>query len=117
MRATHVFSGIPTADLASAIAWYERLLGRPPDNRPNEHEAVWQLAESGLIYVVADGARAGNGMLTVIVEDLDDWIAELEGRGISAGAIEAVPGIARRVALIDPDGNLFTIAQLLSRSE
>jgi hypothetical protein len=54
---THVFAGIPTGDFEIALGWYERLLGRPPDRYPHHTEAVWQLADTGLIYLVADSEQ------------------------------------------------------------
>jgi catechol 2,3-dioxygenase-like lactoylglutathione lyase family enzyme len=36
MRVTHMFAGIPVSDLDVAFAWYEDLLGRPPDRHPHE---------------------------------------------------------------------------------
>lgn len=114
VRASHVFCGVPTADFRSAVAWYERFVGRPPDNVPREDEAVWQLSDSGLIYVVADPERSGNGLLTLIVDDLDAQVAELAGRGIDLAPIETMGGVARRVTVADPDGNSVTVAQLIS---
>ena len=113
-RVTHVFAGMPTADLDVALAWYERFLGRPPDRRPNDCEAVWQLADSGLVYVVADARRAGEALITLIVDDLDAWLSQLAERGVEVGDVKTLPGIARRVAITDPDRNTITIAQLMS---
>ena len=39
-----LFAGIPVADFAAALAWYERLLGFPPTFFPNDREAVWELS-------------------------------------------------------------------------
>jgi catechol 2,3-dioxygenase-like lactoylglutathione lyase family enzyme len=112
VRVSHVFAGIATADLESAVAWYERLFGRPPDNRPHEQEVVWQLAETGLIYVVADPERAGHGLLTLIIDDLGTELAALEQRGISTGPIETLGSGARTIALRDPDGNIVKLGQV-----
>jgi hypothetical protein len=79
---THVFAGIPTADFESALPWYERFLGHPPDRFPRAGEAVWQLTETGLVYLVADPERAGHTLITLIVDDLDERLDELAGRGI-----------------------------------
>ena len=57
--------------------------------------------------VVADPVRAGNALLTVLVDDLDARIAELTGRGIATGEVEAVNGM-RRTVVRDPDGNTIT---------
>lgn len=112
MRVSHVFAGIATADFQSAVAWYERFFGRPPDSRPHEHEVVWQLADAGLIYVVEDPKRAGHGLLTLIVDDLEMQIAELERRGVSTGSIETLQSGARTITVSDPDGNLVKLGQV-----
>src|SRR6266545_4508415 len=72
---THVFAGLAVCDYEAARAWYERLLGRPPDMLPKADGAVWQLSGTALIYVVADHERAGNGLLTVAVDNLDELLA------------------------------------------
>jgi catechol 2,3-dioxygenase-like lactoylglutathione lyase family enzyme len=107
-----LFAGLPVADLASARAWYERLLGRPPDMIPNENEVVWQLAEAGWIYVVEDGERAGRGLLTLIVDNLDEEAATLAERGVAAGPIDE-GAIVRKLEIADPDGNRVTFGQPL----
>jgi len=63
------FAGVAVADYPSARAWYQRLMGRPPDFIPHEHEAVWQVIENAWIYVVADSERAGKALLTLMVDD------------------------------------------------
>jgi hypothetical protein len=64
MAITVLFAGVGTADYDSALPWYERLLGCPPDLIPHETEAAWQLAEAGWMYLVADPDRAGEALLT-----------------------------------------------------
>lgn len=111
---THVFAGIPTTDFDRALGWYRRLLGRPPDRFPHAAEAVWQLTDSALIYVVTDPQRAGNGLITLFVGDLGAWANEVAGRGISVPDAEVLPGKARTIALADPDGNKITVGQVLA---
>ena len=113
MGFTHVFAGIPTADLAPALAWYERFLGRPPDGRPHDREAVWQVSSDGLIYVVSDPERAGQALVTLIVDDLDERLARLADEGIASGSIESLPG-ARKATFTDPDGNSISLGQVVA---
>jgi hypothetical protein len=40
-----LFAGVPVAELHAALAWYERLLGGPPDRVPNESERMWRLTD------------------------------------------------------------------------
>lgn len=41
MAVNEIFAGAAVADYDVALAWYERLMGRPPDLIPQEHEAAW----------------------------------------------------------------------------
>ncbi len=91
------------------------LLGRPADFHPNETEAVWQLTETGWIYVVGDGNRAGTALLTLIVDDLESHLADLAGRGLATGAIETVAEVMRKAVITDPEGNMITFAEDLSK--
>jgi len=111
-RITHLFAGVPTADFQPAVSWYERFLDRPPDRFPHELEAVWQLADGGLLYLVADAGRAGNALVTLIVADLDAWITRLDNAGISPRETEDLAGGVRKTTILDPDGNTVSIGQV-----
>ncbi len=111
MDVEHIFAGIPVADRDAAAGWYERLVGRPPDLLPNESEAAWQLTGSGWIYLLADAERAGSALHTLLVADLETFIAEVGARGISAGPVETIAGGVRHVVISDPDGNRLNIGQ------
>jgi hypothetical protein len=104
-----LFAGMPVTDIGAARAWYERLLGRPPDLVPHSKEVCWQLAEAGWIYVVEDSERAGSSLLTLIVTDLDAEVAALVDRGVPRPAITEGP--PRKAELTDPDGNNVTFGQ------
>jgi catechol 2,3-dioxygenase-like lactoylglutathione lyase family enzyme len=108
---TNVFAGFPVADYAAAAAWYERLLGRAPTFHPNDHEAVWQLTETGWLYIIADGKRAGGGVNTVLVDDLDELVAGFAERGVGEVPIEVLPGLVRTAVVVDPDGNQLQFGQ------
>jgi predicted enzyme related to lactoylglutathione lyase len=108
---TVLFAGVPVAELHAALAWYERLLGGPPDLVPNESERMWRLTDGGWVYVVADAERAGRGLLTLIVDDLDAHLVELADRGIEAGELEAISETTRKAVLVDPDGNRITLGE------
>ena len=91
-------------DFAAARPWYERLFGRPPDMLPMAHEAVWHLSQGGLIYVVEDPPRAGQGLLTLAVADLGECLAGLAARGLVTE-----PSQDRARVVRDPDGNLIEL--------
>jgi predicted enzyme related to lactoylglutathione lyase len=113
MPVTYVFAGVAATDFESSLAWYERFMGRPPDLVPREGDAAWQLSETGWMYLVDDRERAGKGLLTLLVDDLEQYIADLAQRGVDAGAIDTVPGAVRRVTITDPDGSTITVGEPL----
>jgi hypothetical protein len=79
----------------------------PPDGRLAE----WHHTESGAVQVVRDTARGGQALLTLGVDDLDGFIADLSSRGLTVGdVIEGV--IAHIASIMDPEGNVITLAQL-----
>jgi catechol 2,3-dioxygenase-like lactoylglutathione lyase family enzyme len=111
MAVTHVFASIPVADVDAAVGWYERFVGRAPDLIPNEDEAAWQLSDTGWIYLIADRGRAGSGLSTLLVDDLDAFLASLAERGIVAGLVEVMRNGVRHVTVADPDGNRLKLGQ------
>jgi predicted enzyme related to lactoylglutathione lyase len=111
MAVTHVFASIPVVDRNAAVDWYERLVGRAPDLIPNDDEAAWQMSETGWIYVIADPGRAGSGLSTLLVEDLDVFLAGLAERGIAAAPVEIIGSNVRRTIITDPDGNRLNVGQ------
>jgi catechol 2,3-dioxygenase-like lactoylglutathione lyase family enzyme len=107
-----LFAGVPVADFAAARAWYERLLGRPPDLVPHETEVAWQLAEAGWIYVVLDAQRAGRALVTLIVEDLDGRLGDMGARGVACGPVETLGSGVRRAEVADPEGNRIAFGEV-----
>ena len=114
MTITHVFAGIAVTDYDAALAWYTRFFGRSPDVIVTENEAMWQAADIGWIYVVSDATRAGKALLTLFVNDLEDYVAELGQRGLEPSAIDTVPGLYRKAVMTDPEGNMISLGQDLS---
>jgi hypothetical protein len=110
----HLFTGIPVSARDIAGEWYERLFGRAPDLVPNEREAAWRLTDSGWVYIVVDPPRAGSSLNTVLVADLDTFLADLGRRGVQAGPVELLAGGRVRQAIVtDPDGNRLKVGQPL----
>ena len=108
---THVFASIPVIDRDAAAAWYGRLAGRDPDLIPNEDEAAWQLTDTGWIYVIADPGRAGSALNTILVDDVEGFLAALAERGIPSGPVETYGNGVRHTTVTDPDGNRLKVAQ------
>lgn len=107
-----LFAGVPVRRFQEACVWYERLLGRGPDMLPNAIEAAWKIEASAWLYVIADADRAGSALLTVIIDDLDAFSAELAGRGLTPVEIEEEPGNYRKAIYRDPEGNSLGFGQV-----
>jgi predicted enzyme related to lactoylglutathione lyase len=100
-----LFAGIPVRDFTAAVGWYERLFGAPPSSFPHDTEAVWELADDRLVYVVQRPEHAGHAMHTIIVDDLDILVAAIAERGLEPARQEAYGNGVRKITYIDPDGN------------
>ena len=100
----HLFAGLRVRDFEAARAWYGRLLGEPTFF-PHATEAVWTLAEERSVYVVEHPADAGNGVVTIFVDDLESQMDAITARGLRPDVIEAYPNGVRKALYRDPDGN------------
>lgn len=116
MPINNVFAGIAVADLDAALAWYARLLGRPADRIPMDGLAEWQVTEAGAIQLIRDAGRAGTGLLTLAVNDLEGYVAALAEIGLTPGAINTGV-VARFAAITDLEGNTITLAELLGTDD
>ena len=103
--ALDLFAGIPVTDYAAALPWYEQFFGGPPSFRPNDTEAVWEVAEHRYIYVVQEPERAGNALVLSFVDDLDSRVAEIARRGIEPAKRETYDSGATKVIYRDAEGN------------
>jgi hypothetical protein len=92
--------------------FYERLLGRAPDLVPNEREVAWELHDGAWIVLVAGDPQAvpGAALHTLILEDLDAFLAAARERGIAPGPVEPVGEEMRQSIVTDPDGNRLKVA-------
>ena len=103
--ALDLFAGIPVADYAVALPWYERFFGGQPSFLPNDTEAVWEVAGHRYIYIVQEPERAGNALVLSFVDDLDDRIANIARRGIEPANRETYHNGVTKVIYHDADGN------------
>jgi catechol 2,3-dioxygenase-like lactoylglutathione lyase family enzyme len=110
--ATHLFAGCAVSDAETARPFYERLFGRKPDLIPHAHEACWDLGGGMWMYFVVDAARAGGGVLTLLVDDLDALVAEWAERGIVPAEVRDEGPNARKAVVLDPDGNELGFGQV-----
>src|SRR5258707_2677107 len=102
-----LFAGIPVADYAAALSWYERLLGSEPAFFPHDTEAVWELAEHRYVYIVLRPEHAGHAMHTIFVDDLDALVERLADRGLDPAVPETYSNRARNITYRDTGRNVI----------
>jgi predicted enzyme related to lactoylglutathione lyase len=107
----HVFGGIHVSDRDGAVAWYERLFGKPPDLIPNSQEAAWRLTDTAWVYVIAGAGDPGASLHTFLVADLDSFLRRTREAGITSGPEETVGDGVRVVLIEDPNGNRLQVGQ------
>ena len=100
-----LFAGLPVRDYRRALDWYQALLGSEPAFLPNEAEAVWELAEHRYLYFEVLPERAGHGLHTLFVDDLDERVESIRARGLEPASRETYENGVRKVIYRDPDGN------------
>ena len=100
-----LFAGVAVSDFGRAVAWFERLFGRPATFEAYDTDWVWTLAEHRSIYVKLRPEDAGHSMVTVFLSDLDSFMESAASRGIDPRAQEVLENGVRKVIYADPDGN------------
>lgn len=107
-----LFAGTAVGDFDVAVAWYTAVLGRAADVPVTEGEVMWRFSDSAFLYLVREPERAGGGLLTLSVADLELAIAEVAARGVDGAPIEQVGDAGRRVVYVDPDGNKLALVEV-----
>jgi glyoxylase I family protein len=108
MTIEHVLAVVPVADIDTASSWYERLLGRPPDNHPMDTLIEWRVTETGWLQVATNADRAGTALTNFAVDDLVAHLAGLRDRDLAPGPIQDVNKGVQLASITDPDGNTIT---------
>jgi len=101
---TELFAGLRVRDVAAARAWYSQLFGEP-SFAPHDKEIVWTLGDGGSVYVLEDPGRAGSGLVTLFVDDLDERLSAIASRGLEPAERETYSNGVRKATFRDPDGN------------
>ena len=105
-----IFASAAVADLEAALSWFEKLMGRPADDRPIPGMAQWRKMGAGGLQLWQDEERAGKAIITIVVTDLATERARLAALGLTLG--DPSTGDFGSVAQIfDPEGNRLNIAQ------
>jgi hypothetical protein len=58
-------------------------------------------------WIVQRPEHAGHAVNTVLVDDLDTWVAGIAERGLEPAKTETYDNGTRKITYFDPDGNEF----------
>ena len=83
MSIQNSLAGIAVRDLNAATRWYEKLLSKPPDQKPMPEVAEWAFPRGGWIQVFRDSDRAGKSSVTFSVSDLKAEVDHLRSLDLS----------------------------------
>lgn len=105
-----IYAGIAVADFEAGVAWYSKLMGRAPDDRPMPQLAQWRNMGKAGLQVWDDADRAGKSLATIVVPVLATERERLAAEGIGF-TMEAEGDFGRVAKLRDPEGNEIALAE------
>lgn len=111
MMVQNALASVAVSDLATSLAWYEKLLDAKA-SRPMPAVGEWHFERGGGLQVYELAERAGEGSVTLAVNDLEPEIEHLEKLGIDISQKTSSDKV-RTVMITDPGGNHIAIAEAL----
>jgi hypothetical protein len=78
---------VAVTDFETALPWYEKLFGRPADDKPMEGLVEW-LFGAARLQLVKDLDRAGKSTVTLVLDDMKAYYEELDERGLISEALD-----------------------------
>lgn len=109
MKLQKTYISLLVKNLSISEEWYTKLLGRHPDNRPMDSLVQREISEQSGLAICTDDEIANKGAIFIYVEDVEAERDRLQNLGIVLG--ENIQGDYSTLAqIVDPDGNLLTLA-------
>ena len=103
--------GVP--EMREGLAFYRRLIGRPPDPGPEPDFNGWEIFENGWLRL-REGPASPGGPIHLQVDDIDAARARLEKElGIAPASITRRPALPAFCGFGDPWGNRLGFWQRL----
>ena len=115
MSIDNAIASLAVKNLASALTWYEALLGRNADSTPMPEVAEWKFPRGGWLQIYQLPERAGSGSCTLAVSSIEEVVAHVEGLGIDTSQ-RSSGALVKTLMIVDPDGNHIAFAQALDKS-
>ncbi|MBX5228667.1 VOC family protein [Rhizobium sp. NLR9b] len=105
-----IFASATVSNFDEALIWYEKLMGRPADSKPIAGMAQWRNMGGAGLQVWKDDKRAGNGIITIVVRELEVELERLSRQGLQlAKKIEGDFGLVAQI--FDGEGNRINLAE------
>ena len=109
MSVEGIYATISVADLDRSVAWYTKLMGSAPRDRPTETLVQWRGGRVNL-QLWTDTANAGHSMSTIVFTDLDADLKRMKQAGLQPGEAKDMGGV-QIAKITDPDGNVLTLTE------
>ena len=110
MTVQGIYASAAVSDFEAGLVWYEALMGRPPDDQPIPNMAQWRNMGAAGLQLWKDDARAGKGLMTIVVPNLATERSRLSGLGIQL-VNEAKGAFGAVAQIFDAEGNRINIAE------
>ena len=105
-----IFASATVSNFDEALVWYEKLMGRPADDKPIPGMAQWRKMGGAGLQVWKDDKRAGNGMITIVVPELEAERERLSRLGLQlVNRVEGDFGVVAKI--FDAEGNRINLAE------
>jgi predicted enzyme related to lactoylglutathione lyase len=115
MSIDNAIASMAVKDLASAVAWYQELLGKPADSTPMPEVAEWKFPRGGWLQIYELAERAGDCSCTLAVSDIEEIVAHVQQLGIDATQ-RSSGAQTKTLMIVDPDGNHIAFAETLDQT-
>lgn len=115
MSIDNALASVAVRNLRTAVAWYEKVLGRPADSTPMPEVAEWKFERGGWLQVYELPQRAGNGSFTLAVSGIEDVATRLQKLGIDTSQRSSTDKV-KTLMISDPDGNHIAFAEAIDKS-
>jgi catechol 2,3-dioxygenase-like lactoylglutathione lyase family enzyme len=114
LTVTGVTVTVPVRNVAAAREWYARLLGHGPELEPAPDVVEFELFGEVWLQLLESHANAGTAILRIGVSDLEAQREVVASAGVDVGDIEQVEDVIKFCDFRDPDGNLFSLVEVLA---
>jgi len=115
IKVTGLTAGVPVRDIDSAIAFHRKWFRRDPDEIPEPKIAEWELTPGTYIQFFQNPDLAGNAVMRLGVEDAAAAREALIATDIEVTPITEVGGFLRYCDFRDPDGNRYSLVELVAQ--